>query len=364
MAIPTRTIYSSLALYASQVPSAAEQTGQSTIKELSRVQTFSDNWSRNLTDIVQFGDLNAIAREDTQGPTVGASFSYFVTDGLNEKFIGFVCTTGAQSPVSCISGLVSNETNDKNYYLLITEQGSDANNYQGISSGVLGLGTSYISSYTLNGSIGNVLTASVDLAALNVAVYADADGVDASPAIIQVSGVPASNLFILPPGSTNQYAGQISAIQPGDIKLDLAGNFGFPITGLNVQDFSLTLDLGRTPINRLGNRFAFSQEIDFPKYATFTVNAQFVSEEDFNLYTLLCSGDPNLTLRFNEPSCSGVGADAAFIITLNGAKIISSNTDTSIGSNGTVSAEYQIPLGAASTTGVFFSGSFPASALT
>lgn len=362
MATPTRVIYQSLALYASQVPSTAEQTGVNTVRELSRTQTFSDDWSRNITDVLQYGDLNAIDRVDTEGPTVNASFSYYPTDGLNEKLIGFVVTTGNQSPVSCISGLVSNASNDKNYYLLITEQGSDANNYQGSQSGVIGIGNGYITAYNLNGAVSELLTASIDLVGLNAAVYADIDGTNASPAIIQQSGVPASNLFVLPPGQTNQYAGQISAIQPGDIKLDLAGNFGFPLTGLNVQSFDLGLDLGRTPINRLGNRFAFSQEIDFPKYATFTVEAQFVNEQNFNLYDLLCSGNYNLTLRFNKPSCSGVNAEAGFIVTLNGAKILSSNVDTSIGANATVSAEYQIPLGAASTTGVFFSGSFPSSA--
>lgn len=364
MATATRVIYNSLALYASQVPSTAEQTGVGAVREISRVQTYTDDWSRNITDVVQYGDLNSIARLDTEGPTVNGSISYYPTDFLNEHLLGFNVATGTQGNVSCISGIISNVTNDKNYYLLVVEQGSDANApYTGPSSGVIALGTAYIGGYNLNGSVGELLTADLDLVALNAAVYGDADGTQTSPAIIQESGIPASNLFLLPIGSTNQYAGQIAAIQPGDIKLDLAGNFGFPLTGLNVQTFSLSLDLGRTPINRLGNRFAFSQEIDFPKFADFTVDAQFVNLQNFNLYDLLCSGDYNLTLRFNKPSCSGVGAEAAMIVSLNGAKLISSNVDTSIGANATVSATYQIPIGASTVTGVFFSGSYPASAV-
>lgn len=363
MPTPTRVIYNALALFTSQVDSITQQTGVGDIRELSRVDAFSDDWTRNLTNVVQYGNLGAIARLDTQGPTVNGSFSYFTTDGLNEKLIGFNVTTGTQTPVSCISGIVSNATNDKNYYLLVVEQGSDANGYVGNQSGVIAIGNGYISNYTLNGQVGNLLKSAVTLVGLNAAVYGDADGTQFSPAIVPQSGTQATNLFLLPQGQTNQYAGQISAIQPGDIKLNISGNVGFPITGLNVQSFNLALDLGRTPINKLGNRFSFSQEIDFPKFATFDVDAQFVSEQDFNLFNLLCSGDNNLTLRFNQPTCSGLGAAASFIVSLNGAKIIKSPVTTAVGQNSTVTIGYEIPLSAGgSTSGVFFSGSFPVSA--
>ena len=48
---------------------------------------------------------------------------------------------------------------------------------------------------------------------------------------------------------------------------------GIDTADLKLQSFSIGVDLGRTPLEKLGSRFAFSREIDFPVTATMDISA-------------------------------------------------------------------------------------------
>ena len=50
-----RTIYQVLALYASQVTATGVQTGVNSIKQLSRIQSFDEDFSRTFTDVNPYG---------------------------------------------------------------------------------------------------------------------------------------------------------------------------------------------------------------------------------------------------------------------------------------------------------------------
>ena len=119
-----RTIYNVLAVYASQVSPSGMQTGASAIKQLSRVQSFDEDFSRNLTDVNQYGNLAAIDRIEVEAPTVNASLSYYLTDGSNERYLGLsVSPSGSATGAlfSCISGILNKVSDEKNYYLLIAD---------------------------------------------------------------------------------------------------------------------------------------------------------------------------------------------------------------------------------------------------
>ena len=114
-----RIIYQSLGVFASQVAADAPQTAADAVKQLTRVQSFDSSFERNLEDINQFGNLAAIDRLDTEAPTVSATLEYYLTDGGNENLLGLSVTRGAQAGVSCISGILKKETDEKNIYLMI-----------------------------------------------------------------------------------------------------------------------------------------------------------------------------------------------------------------------------------------------------
>ena len=363
-----RIIYNVLALYASQVGPSGMQTGANTVKQLTRVQSFDEDFSRNLTDVNQFGNLAAIDRIEVEAPTVNGSLSYYVTDGSNENFLGLTVTpSGASNNVSCISGILNKSTDEKNYYLLIADEGNDASNYNANTlspvgkSGIIALGNGFITSYSINAAVGEIPTASVDLEALNVRVYANASGTDNVPAVNPVNGLPITTAqFKLPTAQTNNSASQATALQPGDIDFTLDGLVGYNEENLKVQDFTLSFDLARTPLQKLGSKFAFSREIDFPVTATLEVNAEVGDLEDGNLASLLCDGSTyDFTITMKKPDCNGNGAPSLRYI-FKGAKLISQNFSSAIGDNATMSATYEVQLGSPQDNqkGIFISGSF------
>jgi hypothetical protein len=378
-----RIIYQSLALYAGQPTGAsgvaAMHTGSETVKQLSRVQSWDSDFSRNFTDINQYGQLAAIDRIEVEAPTVNMSTSWYPTDGLNEKYIGLsVAASGDTKVPSLLSGILTKETDEKNYFLTVANQGNDMVGYDKSTTGVFGIGNCFLTSYSLEASVGNVPTASADFEALNFAVYSGigspltgvggviTGGLSALPSINAEAGTKNTGWFQIPAATENHqyagYTGNFAVLRPGDITLTLGtgDSKGFLNTDLKIQSFTISTDLGRTPIEKLGSRFPFSREIDFPITASLSVEAQAGDLADFNLSDLLCeteNRDISITLRKN--SCGGSG-DAAMVAQIKGAKLLSENLSTSIGDNATVTFEFETSIGGPQETGkgIFLSGSY------
>jgi len=360
-----RTIYNVLSLYASQVPATGQQTGLNTVRQLSRVQSFDEDFTRNFTDVNQFGNLAAIDRIEVEAPDVTASFSYYLTDGLNERLLGFtVPTTGSSSQVSAISGLLTKTTDEKNYYLVIADEGNDAAGYTLARTGVIGIGNAYITSYTVNAAVGDIPTADVELEALNLRVYGQLQSLSSGnevPTVRASDGQPLPGIrFVLPQATSLTGTSIPNALLPGDILFSPSGTLGFSDTDLKVQDFTLTVDLPRTPLNRIGSRFAFSREIDFPITSTLEMTAEVGDLESGNLVDLLCS-NPNrdFTITMKAPACGGTGTNALTYL-FRGAKLTSQSFSSAIGDNATMTATYEVQIGSPQQTdrGVFISGSY------
>lgn len=361
-----RTIYNVLALYASQVTSTGMQTGINDIKQISRVQSFDEDFTRNFTDVNQFGNLAAIDRIEVQNPDVTASFSYFLTNGQNEESLGLTVSTSgtAYSALrSCISGILTDKSKgDKNYYLLIAEEGYDAVNYVGAKSGVIGIGNGFLSSYSINAAVGEIPTADVSIEGLNVRVYGNHSGRQVIPAINPTDGTNLTGTYFTLPAAASATGSSIPmALQPGDITFTIpsSGALGFVNTDLKVQDFTLSFDLNRTPLQQLGNRFAFSREIDFPVTASLEVNANVGDLEDGNLADLLCGETlKEFTISMKQPGC-GTNKGAALAYVFKGARLTSQSFSSTIGDNASMTATYEVQLSGPNDTekGIFISGS-------
>ena len=174
-----RVIYQSQAVYVSQnVNCTGIATGTTDNADLNRIQ--SCNYSFNIArqDVNQFGELAAIDRIITDTPTVSLDGSYMLANLGNEKKLGFNIwagpTSAANSIVSCISGIVDSETNDgvKNYYIVTTAEGSDAidNTVSGKYESIVGIGNASMTSYSTEGSVGGLPTASFTVEGQNMNV--------------------------------------------------------------------------------------------------------------------------------------------------------------------------------------------------
>ena len=296
-----RVIYQSEALFNTNdnidvSASTPSQTGDLYINQFSRVQSCNYNFNIARKDVNQFGNLAAIDRIIVEQPTVGLDFSYLLSDMNNEKNLGFSVIQGqsttagitsANAVQSCLSGiLTSGFVNTKNYYVRTVTEGNDASAFSSDSApnitqgNTIGLGNGFLTNYSVNAAVGDFPTVSSTLECLNMNFTAGNSG--NAPGVTS-AGAIAGGTFALPQTDTNPNGenalGRVSALRHGDITLTLTKTTGTAYGGTDVttaaaiQNFSITMGLNRTPLQKLGSKYAFSREIDFPVTVSFSVNA-------------------------------------------------------------------------------------------
>ena len=462
----TRVIYQSEAVFVSQdVAYNAAQTGTHAtttpglyhnsfnIATLNRVQ--SANYSFNVTrqDVNQFGELAAIDQCIVEAPTVSFDTSYYLSNFTNEYRLGFFVTQSGEGQStynqgddstetkSAITNLIDSSTNayQKNYYVLQTKEGKDANKVDPtgvplVSSGnyesIIGIGNGFLSSYSSEGAVGGMPTVSISVEGQNMNFTSIPDTGDdnitktfaptgagfrttAVPAaggdgsLIGISGVtPAVNptdgtqyhhpiCLPVPTGNASgKFMGEISTLRPGDITLTIAkqtgvgptqnavfnaatgviGEDGFTaaqrgmehpdyagasIEDAHIQSYNISFDLSRTPVQKLGVKYAFARPVDFPVSVSFSVDAivsDLTSGALANIINCDSPFDARVTLR--APSCEPSPKPIVCNYVLKGLKLDSQSYSSDIGSNKTVTLDFSTQIGGPSqkTKGIFMSG--------
>ncbi len=358
-----RVLFQSSAAYAGPSPASGfhfslGNSGTNLVQQLYRVQSFSCDLNVTRTDINEIDALAAIDRVITEPPEVTANISYFIANLLNEDTLGFV-TDGT---CSCISGFLSKAEDERNLFFLGVPEGQDAAGYLGsyAKRSAIGIGNAFVSNYSVSAQVGGLPTASVDFAALNLRVYSTASG-SAIPAVDPQNGQDITGKVFVLPAATTGVAGMLSTLLPGDITLDLGNStIGIDLSDAKIQDFSLSVPLSRENLNKLGSKFAFSKELQFPLSTTLTVNGNVGDLGTGSLSQIFCN-DPNydLTINMRRPTCSGTPGDIQVRYILKAAKLDSQNFSQTVNGQETFSATWSTQIGApqAVDRGVFFSGS-------
>lgn len=360
-----RVIYQSEALFVSE---GILSTGSGKHVQLERVQSANYNFSISRQDINQFGELGKIDSMVLEPPTVNLDFSYYLTDGSNERALGFYVKTGSAAQGNFPSGHMTT-TSGKNFYLLTSDEGDDFNYGTG-GKNVIGFGNGFLSNYSLEASVGSFPTVSVSIEAANVlssgsAFVANTGYTAKLPSVDPSNGASYSATgSYLPSGQKTLNTSAISALRPGDITLsfgaladagsgvlaDISGDSD----GIHVQSVSLSIPLSRSSLQRLGTKFPYARAVDFPVTATLSVSAIVNEISAENMATMLeneTTGD--ITLTFKDKA-----GNNAVVYTLKGAKIDSESFSSSIGSNKTVELTFSTQIGGPNDTvnGVFVSG--------
>lgn len=348
-----RVIYQSEALFAGT-------TGQATPVQLERVQTANYSFEITRQDVNQYGQLAAIDRIVLEQPTVNLDFSYYLNTGKNEATLGFAINTGSgsASPLAgdksaiadILSGaaLASEGQDEKNYYILTSPEGTDANIDTAQATGegkVIGIGNGFLSSYSLETSVGDIPTVTVNAEGLNMRFYSGTASLPL-PAVNPEDGTNVAGTFTLPAPITG--AG-FSALRPGDVKLTLAGTNGLNVNDLKIQSATINFDLARDPVQRLGSRFAFARFITFPVTVNMSVDAIIGDIESGNLANVINddSAKYNLQLKINEPN--GTNENMSFVV--RGAKLDSQEFSSSIGDNKSVTLNWSTQIGGPTDSG-------------
>ena len=146
------------------------------------------------------------------------------------------------------------------------------------------------------------------------------------------------------------------------------GLFAFDGADVKLQSFTLTCGLDRTPLQKLGSRYAFSREINFPLTVSLeiTANAGDLVSSGANYADLICSdGFRDFTITMKRPGCGTQGSrPSAMVYQFKGGKLITESFSSTIGDNASVSATFEAQIGGVNDTskGIFISGSYPTSA--
>lgn len=350
-----RVIYQSEALFVGPTGSA---TGD--IKQLSRVQ--SCNYSFNITrqDVNQFGNLAAIDRLILEQPTVSLDFTYYANTGANEANLGLYVNpnnTSAGSLTGALANIMRNINDVRNYYILVSPEGTDANTdpaATGANGKVIGIGNGFMSSYSFEAAVGAFPTNTVNVEGYNMRFYDATTG--NIPTVSQQDGSNLTGQFAIPAPSTGQ---GYSALKPGDITFNVSGDVGLVATDLKPQNVTISFDITREDLQKLGNRFAYAKVITFPLTATMTVDAVLGDIEADNLATLV-NGDCSkydLDVTINGAACGGT-AKRAIKYTFKGAKLDSQEFTSSIGANKAVTLTFSTQIGGPTDNlnGVFIEG--------
>ena len=391
-----RVIYQSDALYVSR---EIKSTGSDDHLQLRRVQSANYSLTVNRTDVNQFGQLARIDAIILESPSVSFDTSYLLGDGFNEQALNF------QNSPLFNSGFVKGQiesTSGTNLYIISAKEGQDINTTSSNSTNFssVGIGNAFVTDYTVEASVGSIPTVTVSFEGTNMNGTAGISGGNngfsgiSGAGIDPTLGTPFSTFLTTSgaggeDGQTTIFAGNRtgvvlpapssglagsdgtsaipSALRPGDIELSLANANGDAITnigsgadGAHVQSISLSVPLSRTPIERLGSRFAYARVVDFPIVSTLSVSAV-VNETQTNALTDIINDDQFINeLQFTfKDSDSSSTPRASY--KLKNVKLDSESFSSSIGPNKTIDLSFSVSIGGPTDTinNVFFSGSNP-----
>ena len=396
--------------------SGAISSGISLLKKMDRIQSCNFNFTINRQDVNEFGKLARIDSIINEPPTVGLDFSYYVTDGYNERLLGFNVTgVGTDNVTSIdantaanaqsISGLLA-DLQGNNYYILTVDEGEDVvgGAVLGGTSNIVAIGNGFVTDYSFEASVGGLPTASITVEAFNIKTDTFAnptvsEGDNIGGSVLNkvsnsfVSGnSPAVNLFNTPAekftaigkayklDQSRQFEGTmagadvnftgfttgestISALRPGDITLSFPQGDGFvAISGSNqahIQSFNFSIPLSRTVLQRLGSVFGYTRVVDVPINFDLSISAVVSELREANLFDVMAENNKNnFTLTLNDSNATAPVPKMRY--TIKGAILQSETYSESIGDNQSVDLVYTVQVGGANdtTNGVFMSGNY------
>jgi hypothetical protein len=398
-----RVIYQSENLFASKIdPNAGGNITSANIKEINRVQDMSYNLEVARTDINEFGQLAALSREVTEPPTVSLDFSYLLTTGIQEQNLGLDVNADTIFPVATADPLAKSlldstniqnvhgaNADELNFYVVTTKEGDDLHDTTGVNTanhGCIAIGNGFLTSYSISAAVGELASASVSVEASNMLFKNDLSGNMDNPAI-DVSSTSGSKLsnkvnfssVISNTGTTGntESGSEIFAIRPGDITIDFdatgffsnatsAGDLqvggavlpgsGFGTgskTAVHIQNVSLEVPIGRTPMTRLGNHFPFARKIDFPVTMTLSASALMTDFDEGSLDGLICGAEEKRDIALiMKDRC---GSNNLMTYVMRNAILDTEAFSASIGDNKTVDLTFSAQVGGAndSDNGIF-----------
>jgi len=299
---------------------------------LQRVQSINYNFTVPRTDVNQYGQLGQIERVIIEVPTVTLDFDYHLAGVTNEKSIlGNNSGSGSKGVIYDLNTTSSIEKQD--YKIGISDEGTD-HLAVGSTKGLgFAISDGFLTSYAWNAAVGEIPSASVGVESTKMAVEAvNTAGTKFSattPAVLRPGNV---NFRSAPTGGSLGSAHDVPAL-------------GFNI--MHVQNMSVSLDIPRESIQRLGDKFEYARLITFPLSATLSLEGIVSSQALNNLTDIVgtestAAPDPGFDIAVkifkNATGVNGMG------LKLKNAKVDGHSISSSIGANKSVTLDYTVQV--------------------
>jgi hypothetical protein len=383
---------------------------RSLIEPLERIQSANFNFTINRQDINEFGQLARLDSIVMESPTVGLDFNYYLTDGGNERKMGFNVPTstddglggnsegrtdaetsfwtgdGCLSGYSALSGIL-NDPQGNNFFITVVPDGKDVQGTTALATtgtsytknDVVAIGNGFVSDYTVEAAVGSIPTASVTVEAFNIKVDDHlsgaplaADGLYLDEGIpgVTLEGNSGTNRYVFQTGIGNSGTwvnqmingtafnttgdSNIAALRPGDLTLSMANSgeyYGLAdMAGdgaAHIQSFTINVPLSRTILQRLGSTFGYARVVDLPVDISCTVSAVVSELQTKNLFEDLCNRQThNFTLTMKDSSCTTAG-NTKLVYTVKNARLDSETFTNAIGDNQSVDMTFTTQIGGA-----------------
>ena len=160
--------------------------------------------------------------------------------------------------------------------------------------------------------------------------------------------------------------GDISTLRPGDITLTLTKSdgsanelLGATFNDVPIQSYTISFDLSRTPIEKLGSKYAFARPVDFPITASLSVDALVNDLTTGSVADIItCDDEYNATVILKKAATCGADSQAVMSYEVKKIKLDSESYSSSIGDNKTVTYDFSCQIGGPDQNdiGVFMSG--------
>ena len=263
-------------------------------------------------------------RQMIQRPRATVDLSWIFGSGVNETSIGFV--SSPSGTVSAIAGL----NQERNYYLLINQNGRDSAGYIDPDCRVMAVGNAVITRYDFSAAVGQPSAISVSLDGLNLLIQPSGSG-QVLPAVYKQSGIGVTGVYALPVPSqsvTNYFEAAPSAIQ---LTFDTGSAVGALLSGNNscpIESFGFTVDLPRAEVKDLGWAYPDERPIQWPVNVNIRAEGR-LTQFQYDALTRVNCPDSGYAFRLGFKSgCAGLD-DFAFLF--RGAKLDSSSFRIGVG---------------------------------
>jgi hypothetical protein len=333
--------FSSAGLLISSGDSYSDQLVSGGIEQLSRIQSIELGLELPRQDI-EFLDSN-IQSVLIERPVVSLNYTYYPTNGENERLIGFFTN---------ITGNAIKKLNqEKNYYISYLENSFDYNSYRELQPSVyktLGLGNMLVDSWSISASVGDLVVANASLRGFNLVSYTGLPSGLESPTIKKTDGLEYGNLFSLPNGQP-QYdilplnpADGISALSAGDIimRFPTGSAFATLMSGDKsciLQDFNFNVFIQRDQSQNLGEVFP-ARPIKFPLQISLETNAILQEYQAQKLIELNCNDVSHDVEIIMKQNCA---YNSLLKLNLRKLRLKSQNMSQSLGGLGMVNVSFQ-----------------------